>query len=165
MEPVPPLQVAAQRIGCGGVQRQQPGLAELGLAHGQHAADEVEVTAVEADRLTDPHPGHREQADQRLVGGHAQRKPQAGGGRDQRRDVSAGVKVRSGPARPPWDQVRGRHLRRGVDGMQVGGEAADRREPQRMPALVPAWQRRPRQRVCGGDRLGSGVFQIGDELA
>ena len=38
VQPVPQPQVAAQRLGRGRVQRHQPGLAELGLADGQHAA-------------------------------------------------------------------------------------------------------------------------------
>jgi hypothetical protein len=124
VQPVAQPQVTAQRVGRGWVQRDQPGLAELGLADGQDAGVKAGVWPVEADCFADPHAGDREQPDQGLVGRCPQREPQPGGRCDEGGDVVTGIQAGSGPARPPRDQVHWRHLSRGVNGAQVGREAS-----------------------------------------
>ena len=165
VQPVPQPQVAAQRGGRGRVQRHQPGLAELGLADGQHPGREVEVWPVEADRLADAHTGDREQPDQGLVG--RRRAAGTAGWRLPRsaRRCRRRSKGKEWPGRPPRDQIRGRHLGGRVDGVQVGSEPAHCRQPLRMPARIAGGQRRPRQRVLGGDPWPRRVLQVGDELA
>ena len=88
---------AARRrvVGCSG---QLPGLAELAVAHHQPSGGEVDVAAVERDRLAHPDPGHRQQPDQGRVGGPPQRGAQRAGGRDQRGDLGVGIQVGGGPA-------------------------------------------------------------------
>jgi hypothetical protein len=56
-----------------GVQRNQPGLAELRLPDQQHALLPVDVGAVKLDGLTDPQAAHRQQPEQSLVGRCPQR--------------------------------------------------------------------------------------------
>ena len=46
--------VVSQRLHAAGLQRDQPGFAELGLADQQHPIGPVDVGAVELDRLPDP---------------------------------------------------------------------------------------------------------------
>jgi len=83
------------------VQRDQAGLAELAVAHGQQpVVVGVEVVAVEPDRLADAHPGDGQQADQGLVGRRPKRAGQGAGGIDERGDVGLGVQVRGLPAWP-----------------------------------------------------------------
>ena len=55
------------------MQRDHAGLVELGVPHDQHAIGEISIATVETDRFADPHPGHREQADDGLVGRDPQR--------------------------------------------------------------------------------------------
>ena len=164
VQPVAQPQVAAERGGGGGMQRHQPGFAELGAADGQHAGAGVEVGAVQADRLTDPHAGDREQADQGLIGRRPQWGPQADGRGDQRSDLARGIQVGRGPRPAGGDQAGGRDLGGRVGGAQVRGEGADHREPLRMPPRRPRGQRRPRERIGGGDGARAGILQIGDEL-
>jgi len=90
------------------VQRHLARLAELAVAHDQELVREVEVAAVEADRFPDPHPGDRDQPDQRPVGRDPQREAQGVGGGDQRRDLRVGVQVGRRPWRPAREQVLGR---------------------------------------------------------
>ena len=66
--------VLPQRVHDAGVQRDQPGLAELGLADQQHALGPVDVVAVELDRLADAKAASGEQPDQRVVGRRPQRR-------------------------------------------------------------------------------------------
>jgi hypothetical protein len=61
---VPKLAVGDERVGGAWMQRNPAGLPELGVT-GEHPRVRIEIGAVKADRLTDPHPGHRQQADQR----------------------------------------------------------------------------------------------------
>jgi len=54
------------------VQRQLARLAELRATHHQATVAGVEVLAVKADGLADPHPGDHQQAEQRPEGRHTQ---------------------------------------------------------------------------------------------
>jgi len=144
-------QIAAQRRHGRGVQRQLARFAELALAHGQQRVPQVEVRALQPDRLADAHPGHRQQPDQRAIGRLAQAAAQRGGGGHQRRDLPAGVQIRDRAPRPPRQRVGGRHLMAWVERVQIAGKAAHDREPERPPAAAPGGrQRRPGERV--GDR-------------
>ena len=70
------------------VQRDQPGLPNLAWRTVEHAPGQVDVVAVEADRLPDAHAGGRQQADQRLVGRRPQRRlSQLGRRLEQRGDL------------------------------------------------------------------------------
>jgi hypothetical protein len=74
-------EVAAKGAQRARVQRQLARLVELAVAHDQHAGLEIDVVAVQGDRLADPHPGDGEQADQGLICRSAQRCAQGPGGR------------------------------------------------------------------------------------
>ncbi len=91
LQPIASAQVAAQRPHRARVQRQLARLAELAVAHEKEVLLEVDVAAVEADRLPDPQTADREQADQRPVGRDPQRETQRAGGREQRRDLLLGI--------------------------------------------------------------------------
>lgn len=62
-EPPSGVVVALERVNGGRVERHEPGLAELRLADPQHPLGGVQITAVQAQRLADPHAGRREQPD------------------------------------------------------------------------------------------------------
>ena len=125
----------------------------------------VDVVAVEGDRLAHPDPGHRQQPNQRGERRPPQRAAQRAGGRDQRGDVGVGIQVGLGPVRALRQQIRGRHLVHGVQGVQVGGEPAHRREPVGPPARAAAGgQPRPVQRRRDGDRRGVGLLEVVEEL-
>ena len=73
---VPQCRVPGQRGGRAGVQRDQPGLPELGVPDGEHALISVKVAAIEGERFTDPDAAGCQQADQGLVGGRPEPGPQ-----------------------------------------------------------------------------------------
>ena len=60
--------VAPQDLCDRGVQRDQPGAVELCVADRNDPGLQVDVVAVETDRLADPHAAGSEQPEQRLVG-------------------------------------------------------------------------------------------------
>jgi hypothetical protein len=70
----------------------------LAAADNEPPARQVDVVAVERDRLTDPHPGHGQQPDQRLVGGGTQRGTDRAGCPHELRDLGFGVQIRNGAA-------------------------------------------------------------------
>ena len=72
-ELVPALCVGPERRDGAVVQRKFAGLAEFGVTHDQDPVGEVDVVAVQSQRLTDAHPGHPQQPDQRREGRLAQR--------------------------------------------------------------------------------------------
>jgi hypothetical protein len=135
------------------VQRQQPGLAELAVAHPQQpVVIGVQVVAVQPDRLADAHPGDGQQADQGLVGRCGQRMGQHAGGMDDGGDVGGRVEEGGCPPWPAAEQSWWRDLDTGVEGVQVDGEAANRRQPLRPPARGGIdGQHRPGQRILDGD--------------
>jgi len=157
--------VATQRRHRALVQRDLPGLAELGTMHGEHAVFDVEVLVVQADRLPDPQARDGKQPDQRLVGRALQQVAQGRRGCDQRGDVSSGIQVGHRPMGSGQEQAGGWHLDCRVQGVQVGGDAAHHRHPKRQPA--PARARRqahPGHRVLDGDHDRILLFQVVDEL-
>ena len=155
-------QVLVQASDGGRVQWKVPGLAELGIADGQGAGCGVVVGAVEADRLADAHAGNGQQPDQRLEGRGPQPSGQPAGFPGQGRDLLVGVEVGDDGPAAVGDQPAGRHLVRRVGRVQPGGETADRGQPQRVPpGPCRGGQRRPRERVLGGD----GCFPVPGEEA
>lgn len=143
--------VAAQCRHRAWMQRDLPGLAELGTAHGEHAVLAVQVGVVEADRLPDPQARDGKQADQRLVGRGLQPIAQGRRSREQRGDVGVGIQVGHRPVASGREQAGGWHLDCRVKGRQVGGEAPHHRHPKRQPAAAgPLGQAHPGHRVLDG---------------
>ena len=102
-EPVTQSLIAAQRVDGAGMQRQLPGLAELAVPHQRAARWQVDVAAVERDRLPDPDAGHRQQPDQRGERGPPQRGAQAtawprSARRCRRRNTSTGWRAAAAAA-------------------------------------------------------------------
>ena len=162
---VPQCRVPGQRGGRGGVQRDQPGLPELGVPDGEHALVSVEVAAVEGERFPDPDAGCCEKADQGLVGGGPEPGPQGSGRGDDDADLGVGVDVGGRAVVPAADQAGRGNLDRRVGAVQVGGEPADRAEPDRLPCLRgPRREHRPCQGIFGGDRARAAVVEPADEL-
>jgi hypothetical protein len=144
---VAPPQVAVQRDERRLVQRHLSRLAELGVAHDDHAVLIVEIVAVEPDHLPNAHATHCKQADQRLVGRGLQRS-QFPCCRHQSRDVLARIQVGHCPATGPpsrREQIEGRNLRAGIDRGQVSGEAPHDRQPRRPPGSASFGLSRPQQ--------------------
>jgi hypothetical protein len=149
----------------GGVQREQPVLAELGVAHQQQPAPGVEVFIVEGDGFTAAHAGDRHQADQGFDGGPAQRRLQVLCLGEQRGDVGGGIQVGHCPVGSAGQQAGRRDLGGRVESGEVGGEAADHGDPHPQPARAGAdRQRGPGQRIGHGDRACLALLQVGDEL-
>src|SRR6266536_1229431 len=91
--------VAAQRV-CGGrVQRHQPGAVELRLTDRDDARPEVDVLALERNRLADSHADGGEQPEQRLVGRRPQRRAERSGALQQPADVAVRPQVGGGRRR------------------------------------------------------------------
>ena len=134
--PVAAGEIARSAVIVVWVKRELARLAELGVAHDQQSVGEVDVGAVEADRLTDPHPGDRQQPDQRAHRRRAVRRRDHPRAVHQRQDLRVGVEVRDRAPRPPRQQIGWRYLVRGVERVQVRGEAADDRQSLAMPVRV-----------------------------
>jgi hypothetical protein len=125
---------------------------------------EVNVVAIQPDGLADPHAGDRQQTDQRPVGRLAQPAAEDRRCRHQRNDLLIGVQVRGRTSRQVRAQVGGRHLVRRIERVQVGGEPAHGREPERSPASAPTGERHPRERVLDRDHALAPAFEERDEL-
>ena len=163
---IPQGRVPGQRGGRAGVQRDQPGLPELGVPDGEHALVSVEVAAGEGERFPDSDAACCEKADQGLVGGGPEPGPQRSGRGDDGADLGTGVDVRGRAVVPAADQAGRGNLDRRVGAVQVGGEPADHAEPDRLPCLRgPGREHRPCQGVFGGDRVRAAVVEPADELA
>jgi hypothetical protein len=91
----------------------------------QHAVRGVEVVAVEADGLSDPHAGCRKKADQRPVGRPHVRSAQDRRGPHQVRDLLRRVKIRRCTAPSRRQKIVGRHLGHRVERAEVPGEEAN----------------------------------------
>ena len=165
-QPVADLQVGVQRRHGGGMQRQQPGLAEFAVTHlEQPVVVGVEVVAVQADRLADAHPGDGQQSDQGLVGRRSQRTGQPGGGSDERGDVGWCIQVGDALAWPAPDQRGWHEFDTRVAGVQVGGEPARHRQPVHPPARIRVGgQGCPGQRILDGGGPDVVVVEVGDVL-
>jgi len=161
-----PLRVGPERGQGAGVQRDLPTLAELGIPYGQYALVPVDVVPVQAEHLAGPHARRAQQADQRLVGGGANRRGERAGRAHQRGDVSVGIQVGGGPAFRPGEQPGRRHLGGRVESLQVAGEAPHCAQPvaQVGRVSVVSRQRGPGQRQLGGDGGRAGCLQVGDEV-
>ena len=62
---VPPGSVIAQGLHGRAMAEVEARLAELALADGQNALEEIDIIAVETDHFATAHPGHRQQAQHR----------------------------------------------------------------------------------------------------
>ena len=101
-----------------------PGAPELRAAHDEHPVVPVDVVAVEAHRLSDPHAGHRQQPD----AGSRTWPPAAAGVSVRAAAISAAMSVseyRYGGAGGAGrgEQASGRDLGRGVERVQVAGRS------------------------------------------
>lgn len=158
--------VALKRLQGTGLQRHLPRLAELRAAHHQHAIGDVDVIAVQAQRLADPQAGGREQPHQRLVGGGPQRlTDRAASGVHQPQHLVVCVDERRPPCPRDADQAGRRDLGARVDSGEVAREPADGRHPvagdgaARWPVAV----QRPRQCRRDGDVLVLAGVEMLDE--
>jgi len=115
--------VGGERLDGGGMQWDFAGLAELAAADHEDAVVQVDVVAVQSQRFADAKAGHRQQSQQGFEGGRPKRRPQRAGCGHQRGNVGLGVEVGRGPVASAGQQLGGRHLVGGVDGMQVAGKA------------------------------------------
>jgi len=150
--------VARQRLNRGWVQRQLPRLAELSFADRQHACVEVDVVAVQAERLGDPHAGNREQPDHRPVQHRSALGPQRGRLSEQPTDLLVGVQIRDRVGLAVQQQPGRRDLRRWLDRAEIDGKASDHRQPRRFPALGAPGVTRPLERQLGSDRRSAGAL-------
>ena len=65
----------AERLDAARSEGELPGLVELPLDHLDARFVEEDVVATKPDRLANPHPAHRKETDQGLVGVHEERGP------------------------------------------------------------------------------------------
>jgi hypothetical protein len=167
--PVAASEIGPQSRDRGWVKRDLARLAELAVAHHQQSVGEVDVVAVQADRLTDSHPGDREQPDQRAHRRCAVWRRDHPCAVHQRQNLRVGIEVRDRAPRPPRQQISARYLVRGVDRVQMGGEAADDRQPLVVPVRAGRWRAgRPLKRQLRGDQglvaLGHPPGELGQQL-
>jgi hypothetical protein len=128
------------------MQRELAGFAEFAAADRQHAVADIEVVAVERDRLADSHAGDHQHADQRLIRCDPMRGAQRCGGGDQGRHLLVGVEIRRRSSGATAQQVRRGHFGRRIEGVQMGREATHDAETLTGPAA------RRRSRGQGGPR-------------
>ena len=60
--------VISERGNGGQMDRNEPGLAELGVADGQQSRVEIDILTLEPQRFTDPQSGDRKQAENAIIG-------------------------------------------------------------------------------------------------
>ena len=155
--------VVFQRPDGGGVQRDLA-LLRLPGAHVQRPALQVDVCAVQAERLPEPQPGRGHQPDHRLECRRAQRRRERSRGRHQRPDLRRRVDVRGDPRAMSGQQVDGRHLARGIERGQVAREAAHDPQPLAPPVRVCVlWQPGPHHRQIDRDPLRARLLEKLDE--
>ena len=152
-EPVAEPLVAPQRVDGGGVQGQLAGLVELAVADQQPPGGRGRCRR---GRARSPRPTRIPvTASSPISVANVARR--SGVRSDAAAAISAAMsaseyKYGAGPLRPLRQQVRGGHLVRRVQGVQVGGEPADHREPVGPPVRAAAGgQPRPVQRGFDGD--------------
>ena len=123
--------VAGECLGRGRMERNESGLAELGLADDEDAVDEVDVVGREAAGLGEPQAGRDQQGEVRDIGGGPQPVfgPQAACLLQQRSYFRLGVDVRR---RSAWDAAQEpdrRDLGRWIEDRAVSRELSHGREP------------------------------------
>ncbi|MGY3412999.1 hypothetical protein ACVWZV_009165 [Bradyrhizobium sp. GM5.1] len=69
---IPARRIVSEHGDRRGVKRDQPRLAELALADGEHALVEIEVIAAQVERFGMAKPCHRDQPEQAMIGPAAQ---------------------------------------------------------------------------------------------
>jgi hypothetical protein len=159
--------VVGESLDGGGVQWDQPGLAELGPPHQQDTAVQVRVAPVQSHRLSGADPGRGHEPDEGLERRRAKGVGQVPGRVDQRGDLRLRIQIRR--RRPPGaagQQARRRDLSKLIESRQEAGELADHRQSGRPPGRIGvARQHGPLQ--CGLDRQVRvpALLQEADELA
>jgi hypothetical protein len=68
VELIAPSKILLEIFNSGSMQRNQAGLAELGQSNGQGFLVEINVAALKANDLADPHPGYGHQAEEGVIG-------------------------------------------------------------------------------------------------
>ena len=131
------LPVLPQHQDGGGVQRRPPGPVVL-AADGHEPRVQVDIACVQGDRLTRPHAGGEQQADQCLMRGGLQRIGQRARRVDERSDLLGRIQIRCRAAGCGSEQTRWRDLAGRVEGRQVAGET-----PRRRQSLAPVCRREP----------------------
>ena len=144
----------------------QTRLAELAVANRHNTLDKVEVVPVEVHHLARPHPGDRQQSQQRGIGQRPEpscpRKPCGRG--DQISNLAIAVNVWRSAAFPMGEQALRRDLVAWVDGVRVNRETTHRREADRPPGgWYVARLGRPSQGMLGCDEGGLVLCGKGDE--
>ena len=123
--PVPEAGVLGERVDRARMQRHLAPLLVLAM-DAQHAILEIDVLALEAERLAEPQPGDSQQPDQRAVRRSPRRWLQRGGCVHQREDLGRRVDIRREALRAGGQQIPGRDLGPLVDRREMPGEPADR---------------------------------------
>ena len=81
-------------------------------------------------------------------------------------DVGLGVEVGNSPMVDIGQQTRGWHLGRRIEGLQVGGEAADHRQAGAPSAWAYVLRLLcPCDGVLGGDGVGADLLEVADEVS
>ena len=109
-EPVAQPGAPAKGFGRGGVGRHFALLLLLGAADMQRAIVQIDIAAVQPERLTEPQAGGRHQPDQRPHRRRVQRRRQRPRDRHQRDDLCVGVDVWRHPLLDGGQQIVGGHL-------------------------------------------------------
>lgn len=135
--------VLRKRADRGGVERDLALLLLLARADVHHAVAEIDVVAVERERLSGTHSGDGQQPDHGHVACGAQRWREPACGVDQRRDLRVCIDVWRDPWAMPGQKVGGGNLAGGVDRREIPGEPASDGEPL-APAVRMRADRHPR---------------------
>jgi len=140
---------AAVVVGCNGTSR-----CLVCREHVQRPIADIDIGAVEPERLPEPEPGRGHQSDHRLVARCAQRRRERSRGRHQRPDLHWRVDLRREARTIAGQQINRGHLACRVERGQVAREAADDPQPLPPPARVRVdRQPRPHPRQLDGDPL------------
>src|SRR5215469_5856340 len=111
------------------MQWQRAGFAELAYADREHAIADVEITSMESNRLTDPHPCDGQEPDQRPVGRLSVRPPQRCRYLHQGGDLISRVEVGGRTEFLSRQQVGRRNLGGWINCTHMYSEATNNGEP------------------------------------
>ena len=149
---IPQARVRIERRNGARVKRNLTRAAVLAVADREPTHRQLDLAAIERDYLADPHPGHSQQPDQRLIRRGLQRRADLASCSHRRLDVRLGIQVGRGAAELRRQQVSGRHLGARIDRLQVQSEAADDRQTLMPPHDAGVLRLgRELERQAGGD--------------
>jgi hypothetical protein len=125
---VPLACVIGEDLPGGFVDRDQPGLTELRPANPQDPLRQVHVLPIKGQRFADPHPGHREQPEDRRERAALQSRPrrELTGCADEVGDFRVAVDIRPLSLMAAAQQARRRHFRPRLRGVEPDGETSHR---------------------------------------